>query len=384
MLKTRGVAWAAVAALLSVGCQQPAQQQGARVEPTTATAERRDIVGYLRFDGEVVIPPAAQAEVMPRYRAPVEKIEVEVGQRVNRGQTLVTLAIPDAQAMIDQARLNLRSAEQALAQARAQYDTELRAARQELEQAREAERASRRFAQDDVVGTDLQAATEARQLAEARVRSAEAEVNRAVSPYQIQVDAAREALQEAQAGARIANIRSPIAGTVMAINVQPGELLEDAARPVATVVDLDQAVVHIPLGGEAPEELTEGRDVKLVFVEIPNEEFEGRVDRITTLPAEANAGLRRVAVVTFTNRDGLIKPGIGRAMVLIEVGEVKDVLTVPVEAVGRDGDGRAVVRVQRDGQWATTVVEAGLTDLTYIEIRSGLQPGEIVQVPYGT
>ena len=96
--------------------------------PKPAAVVRRDIVGLIPVNGEVIAPPSARADVMSPYRAPVDKVETSVGARVHRGDVLVVLSFPDIQAAVEQARVSVKSAETAYANAAKQYDDAIRAA----------------------------------------------------------------------------------------------------------------------------------------------------------------------------------------------------------------------------------------------------------------
>jgi multidrug efflux pump subunit AcrA (membrane-fusion protein) len=59
-------------------------------------------------------------------------------------------------------------------------------------------------------------------------------------------------------------------------------------------------------------------------------------------------------------------------------GRAEGVALVPVEALRELEPGKYAVFVMEDGQPRLRTVEVGLTDLTYAEITSGLDVGEVV------
>jgi multidrug efflux pump subunit AcrA (membrane-fusion protein) len=60
-------------------------------------------------------------------------------------------------------------------------------------------------------------------------------------------------------------------------------------------------------------------------------------------------------------------------------GHAQNVMIVPVEAVRVLSPGEYAVFVQNsDGELELRPVEVGLSDLTFIEIKSGLEVGEVV------
>jgi RND family efflux transporter MFP subunit len=202
----------------------------------------------------------------------------------------------------------------------------------------------------------------------------------ALAPYQQRLEAAQAAFREAQAGRKFAMIRSPIDGTVLALNARPGLVIgDDRQTPVATIVDLDKLQVHAMLNADEASSVRPGTPVTLSFRELPGQPFEGKVTRITTEPAGPLGGQRYVAIIEFQNTQGLVKPGM-TASVSVRVAEARNVPAVPSGAVHRDKTGRPVVEVLKNGRWQRVVVEPGLSDGRYTAIRSGLNDGETVKV----
>ncbi|MEO7453326.1 MAG: efflux RND transporter periplasmic adaptor subunit, partial [Fimbriimonadales bacterium] len=272
------------AALLAAGCSK---------EPTSATAERRDVVGMETYDSELITPLTDQAAVMPTYRAPVEQVMATVGASVNKGDVLVQLSFPSADAAYQQAQANVKAAESNLEQARSQYDEVVDQWQKQVLQLRKA-----RAAGEPV--DDFELASAERELADAqKVR------NRAIAPYSEALVQAQQVMNDTKAGAKMASIRAPITGTVLEINAQPGqEVGADRDERIAFIVDLEALEVHVRIPSDA--KIEEGDKFFLKFKDIPNEDFEGTVSKVSTLAGEAGV---RNAVVQFQNSMGLVKPG---------------------------------------------------------------------------
>lgn len=363
--------------------------------PRTAVVAERDVIVYLPLTGQVVAPPSARAEIRAPYRAPVERVLASVGQRVGAGDVLVELSHPTAQAAYKQARRELEAARIEYQAAYRQHSVAVAAAEKALaaarageQQAREREAAQETAPEEGTIairepGTELADAVAARIEAERALLQARADRAAALVPYRQRLEAAQQALREAQAGQKEALIRSPIAGTVLALNAQPGqEIGVDPKTPVALVVDLSKVQVHAEMSAEEAASVQPGMSAVLTFAEMPGEEFEGRVARITSRPPRPLRGERQVAIIEFQNTQGLAKPEM-KASVSIRLGQALKAVTVPRNAVGRDPQGRSVVEVLRDGRWEKVVVEPGLSDGRYTVIRSGLNVGETVKVPPG-
>jgi multidrug efflux pump subunit AcrA (membrane-fusion protein) len=361
--------------------------------PETNTVVRRDITVTLPLEGEVVAPPSARADIMAPYRAPVARVFASVGDRVSKGDVLVELSYPSAQAGYAQARQELQAARQAHQSARQQYDDALTEARKRLEQARATERQARQAASTTTSAAagaeppaapaepavSLSQATQARIDAEQAVLQAEADLEAALTPYQQRLEAAEAAFQAAQSGRKMAQIKSPIYGTVLALNARPGqEIGADAKTPVAVVVDLGDLQVHAPADAN---ETAVHPDAPVTFTldKLPGQQFEGQVERVTSQPAKALQGDRHLAIIEFENKEGLAKPEM-KAHVEVIVSKTHDALAVPSDAVDRDASGRPTVQVLRNGRWQKVVVQPGLSDGQYTAIRSGLEANETIRV----
>ena len=363
--------------------------------PEPAKVVQRDIVGLVPVSGEVVVPPNARADVYAPFQSPVEKVHVTVGQKVSRGDVLVELSYASAEIALEQARQQVKAAETSYANARNQYGANLKAAQHQLDLARAAEKQARQPAsttftpEGGAISVETPAAAEsaaqARIAAEQAVEHARIELDASLLPLKTQLDQAREIYQQARSGARIANIKAPISGTILAINVRPGEQIpEKQKEPVATIVDLGELQVHAELKPEQASGVKPGTDVALTFLDMPNKQFEGKVKQITTRMDSKLAGLVKeqeyVAIVEFTNDEGLVKPDTKVQQAALKTGEVKQATAVPIGALDHDKTGRPTVKVLRNGQWTPVVVEAGITDGEFVQVKTGVRPGETVQV----
>src|SRR5579871_5592057 len=103
-----GVLWGVIGLLIVAGLGAWAWFA---TRPRPAIVTRRDIVGQIPLTGQILVPPSARADVPTPFRARVDRVAATVGERVRRGDVLVQLAVPDAQAYRDQTRAALRAAE---------------------------------------------------------------------------------------------------------------------------------------------------------------------------------------------------------------------------------------------------------------------------------
>lgn len=366
-----------LAILLAIGCKS-GPYSSSPTEVSSAKAVRQDLVGYAFFEGKVVTPPGAQAVVASPYDIALGEVLVSQGKRIGRGTTIATMQLPDLKASVDQGGLRLKAAQSSYAAAKALNEAPVREAERALVEARMAEKQAR----DDVQAggsSDLVAATEVRKMAEAAGQAAKAAMNALVLLEKQDVDMAMEYLKDARAGARIANIRTPISGTVVTLDAKPG-LVVKAQQTLATIIDLAairiQGVVH-----PDQKDLVKRGDEVLIALEGANSDpFNGVVKEVSILPpSEGQASQGYLAVIDFNNEKGWVLPGTMIKRLGVKTGMVKDVLVVPAGAV-TSKDGKSTVLVQKGAEWIATEVTIGLTDGAVVEIKSGLNEGDVVKV----
>ncbi|CAN5546435.1 macrolide transporter subunit MacA [soil metagenome] len=349
--------------------------------PTSAKAETRDIVGYdMLQDAKLFIPPSAEAVIYPRYSGPVEQVMTSVGQRVSRNDVLIQLNFPNAKAAYDQAQQAVRDAETAYKKAEISYSDPVKQADTALTDARAAERAAREQALTSGDGTALADATAQRKSMESAVATAKLERKGNLQSYQDQIDMARDAMQQAKSGVKLGSVKSPISGTVTMLNVKAGQTIGSSSTdPIAKVVDLGAIKVKAIVPATSSPKVEEGKNVTISFTEITDQAFEGKVSRVQVLPSNGKGPLTEVTI-DFRNDEGQIKDGFHVRWVGVKVGEQKDVLAVPANAIKTDSTGKPTVMVLDGTDWKPRVVETGLSDGQYTQIKSGLKEGETVQV----
>lgn len=366
--------------LALVGCDKPGVTVAGTnsTEPTTAKVVRQDLVGYAFFEGKVVTPPGAQATVVSPYDVALGEVLVSQGKRIGRGTTIATMQFPDLKASVDQAEMNLKSAQSSYAAAKAQYEAPVREAERTLSEARLAERQAR---QDVQAGgsSDLVAATESRKMAEAAVQSAKAAMNSQVLPEKQAVDIAAEYLKDARAGARVANIKAPISGTVVTLDAKPG-LVVKSKQTLATIVDLGAIRIQGIASPEQKDWVKPGVEVLIALEGANSDPFNGVVKEVSILPpAEGQASQGYLAVIDFNNEKGWVLPSTTLKRLGVRTGSAKEVLVVPAGAV-ETKDGKSTVMVQKGSEWVSTTVTIGLTDGAVVEIKSGLNERDVVKV----
>jgi RND family efflux transporter MFP subunit len=217
-----------------------------------------------------------------------------------------------------------------------------------------------------------------KQLEEARAR---AEVARAA------VDAAQGRLAQHDAsasglprGGAAFQIRSPIAGSLVAIHVAPGESVEDGER-LFTVVDASRVWLHADVfeGDIAAVERAQRASFRVDGVPQPFVIAPPDGARVT-IGHLVDEKTRTVPLIFELSNPGQ-RLRIGSfATVWIERGDAVRALAVPESAIVDDA-GRKVAYVQVGGeQFERRVLALGIRSAGWVEVRTGLAAGDRVVV----
>jgi RND family efflux transporter MFP subunit len=227
-------------------------------------------------------------------------------------------------------------------------------------------------------GLDAAVALATAQLAEAQ--RAYEKVNDGPDPDEVtkaelQVAAAEAELASAQRNLDMAVIEAPFAGTVMEISANPGDEVTGA---FLTLADLSVAQLEISLDETDADKIAVGHPVEVVFDTYPDDLYTGTVVQVdprlsTEFGLATVEGLVQLDGDSF---DGLLL-GMNASVDVIS-GRAEGVALVPVEALRELEPDEYAVFVMEDGQPRLRTVEVGLMDLTFAEIKSGLEVGEIV------
>lgn len=348
-------------------------------------AARREITQVVKASGEV--RARVSVDLSAHVVAKIERLYVEEGDAVAAGQAFAELeketfqaAVQSAQAQLGQARTGVRQAEVDLA------DAEVRLAR------------ARRLAAEGIVAEEELDAAQLRResaelgLAEARDRVANAQANLAK---------ARDDLGKT-------TIYSPIAGRVVDLNAEEGEvvvsgMMNNPATKIATVADLaellaeldvdENEIVHVELGQavEATVDAVRDRTFHGRVVEVGSSGYtrpgqgDVRFFRVKALLEDADPRLRpgmslRAEIAVASHEDALVVPiqAVTERDLEAEEGEEGEGATAPVAGRATDGEQVQVVFVVEEGLARRREVETGLSTVTEVEVLSGLTAGETV------
>jgi membrane fusion protein (multidrug efflux system) len=196
-----------------------------------------------------------------------------------------------------------------------------------------------------------------------------------------ELDAAAQALRDAQARAELARvrldlrrIRAPFAGVLGFRQVSPGALVQPGDA-IVTLDALDSLRADFPVPETQLALLAPGTPVTGQTAAFPGRTFSGELLLIDTRVDPLTRAV--TAQARFDNRDRVLKPGM--LLTLNVPARARDALFVPEAALLPENARQYVWRV--DGGIATRVeVQTGVRQQGDVEIVAGLAAGDIVVV----
>lgn len=164
-------------------------------------------------------------------------------------------------------------------------------------------------------------------------------------------------------------------GVITSFDIKEGDFTT-IGKAVATITDYEILEVDIKINEYDIRNVSEGSTVE-VYVNALDKTYEGEITYIDRNATVDNGVSYFKSEVNFVAEEDV------RCGMSVEVrnytANEKDVLTVPSEAVKAKEDGTAYVMVKNpDGTQSEQVVETGISDGAYIEIKSGLSEGQTI------
>jgi RND family efflux transporter MFP subunit len=344
---------------------------------------------------------------------------VDIGDRIERGQVLAKVDVPDLEKQVQKCNAALAQAQARVKQMQAHVtsaEADLKAAEagvvlaEATQKSRVAELAFRQKQFDrmkqlfhersiderlvDEHQERRDAAKEAERAARAGIDNANAQVaamqakieqaKADVLEAQAEVLVAQADLEKAQVMVQFATIVAPFKGVITHRSFFPGDYVRAATEgashlPLLTLERTDRmrVVVHVP-DRDVP--YTDPGDPAEVELDaLPGEKFSGKVSRIAS---SEDPGTRLMHIeIDLPNPTGKICQGMyGRVKIILQKS---DLLSVPSACLaGRADDGKATVFVVRDGHARRVQVRISEDNGVKVGIVSGLKAGdEVVNHP---
>ncbi len=383
---------------------------GKREKPipiTTETAIRKTIVQTVSATGK--IQPEVEVKISPEVAGEIIELPVEDGMRVKKADLLVKIKPDSYKALLEQQEAAISAAKATNLQQKATM----------MKTEHDFKRAEDLFNKKLISEQEYNAAQAAYDVAKNTYESSLHEIERA----QAGSSQARDQLSKT-------TIYSPIDGTVTILNSKLGERLvatgQFAGTEVMRVADLGHMEARVDVNENDVVNVKIGDKAEIKIDAYGDRRFKGTVYQIGNTGKTTGAGTQEEVTnfevkIRIEDHDVVLKPALS-CTADIQTNEVKDVVAVPMQAVTirtgesnlspeeiekkrqkvaqRDkGDNNAefvneraekaaqkeereklakVVFLKKGNKAQIVKVTTGISDDTYTEIKSGIQPGDEV------
>jgi HlyD family secretion protein len=374
---------------------------------TTEKAVRKTILQTVSATGKV--QPETEVKISPEVAGEIIELPVEDGMSIKKGDLLVKVKPDSYKALLEQQEAAISSAKATNLQQKATM----------MKTEQDIKRAEDMFAKKTISVQEYNAAQAAYGVAKNTYESSLHEIERA----QAGSSQARDALSKT-------TVYSPIDGTVTILNSKLGERIvatgQFAGTEVMRVADLEHMQAVVDVNENDVPNVKIGDKARVKIDAYGDRKFNGTVAQIANTGKTTGTGTQEEVTnfevkINLDRENVLLRPGLS-ATADIETNMVKDAVAVPMQAVTiRTGDSNLspeeiekkkqkaadrnkgdnsadyvnerqekqaqkeereklakVVFLKKSGKAQIVKVITGISDDTYMEIKSGIQPGDEV------
>jgi HlyD family secretion protein len=372
--------WAILAAIVVLVFVVARSSTRDTVEVRIAPVTRQNLISSVSTNGKV--EPIDEFQAYAPAPGVIAKVYVQVLQKVKVGDPLLKMDDSDAVAKLAAANATLRTAEAILHDMEQGGSQEehialtgdlARAQQQQLQATRDLSALKQLELKGAASASEVVAAEQRLQAANTSVLSFQMRNTQRYSAadkarVEAQVADARAALAAAQSGYAGFNIRTPKAGTVYSIPVEPYDFVK-AADPLVSVADLNKIQIHAYFDEPDIGKLAVGQAVKITWDAKPTQTWHGHISIPPT--SVITYGTRNVGecIITVDDARGDLLPNTN-VLVIVTTAQRTNALSIPREALHTEG-GDFVYRVVNK-RLVRTPVQVGLVNQSRAEITGGL------------
>lgn len=320
-----------------------------------------------------VLKPAVQVNVGAQVNGQLRKLYVRQGDKVKKGQLLAEIDPTIQESDLNNAHAQLASAK---AQKLSAQATLLRY-RQELNR-------QRMMMRD---GSGVRSEFEQAQA------QYDAQVQQ-IAVSDAQIVQAEMAEKSAQANLSYTRIVAPIDGEVLGIVTREGQTIvsSQTAPTILVLANLDTMQVQTRISEADVQKIRPGQPLRFYVIANPEKRYSSTMGFVQPAPQEAleasgenrMGGNQQAMAVYYTgtfevpNAERELKTSM-TAQVFIQIAKAKNVLRVPVAALGQAQDTeRYAITTYENGKTRTRIIRIGINDRQYAEVLEGLTAGEQV------
>ena len=323
------------------------------------TVAKGEIYRNVTFDAE--LRPYKEIELHARATGYLDQIVVDAGDKVQEGQLIAELGVPELEFDLQNAEAGERRAKAGVESAAAAYE-ETRLTLTRLEAADKAQ-------PNLIAKQDLDTARLREQSAKAALNAAREEQNVAAA-----------STKRFQTLLNYTKITAPFEGVITRRYSDKGSLIQagtsSGSMPLVRLSQVDLLRVAFPVSVSYVASVKIG-DAALIRVPSLRREFQGQITRVSQKIETSTRTME--AQIDLPNPDHSLIAGI-YATVLLKVDRRNNALILPMEAVTREKSTTSVYLITAENKIESRNILTGTESPTHIEIVEGLSEGDLVMV----
>ncbi|MDM3181868.1 macrolide transporter subunit MacA [Citrobacter sp. Cf098] len=300
-----------------------------------------------------------KVDVGAQVSGQLKTLSVAIGDKVKKDQLLGVIDPEQAQNQIKEVEATLME----LRAQRLQAEAEWKLARVTLSRQQQLAKTQAVSQQDlDTAATEMA-------VKQAQIGAIDAQIKR----NQASLDTAKTNLDYTR-------IVAPMAGEVTQITTLQGQTVIAAqqAPNILTLADMSTMLVKAQVSEADVIHLQPGQKAWFTVLGDPQTRYEGTLKDVLPTPEKVNDAIFYYARFEIPNPKGILRLDM-TAQVHIQLTDVKNVLTIPLSALGDPiGNNRYNVRLLRNGETREREVVIGARNDTDVEIVKGLEEGDEV------
>jgi RND family efflux transporter MFP subunit len=375
LIVAAGIALPVLAGIIAYSFKdRPSATIATEIPSATVVAVKRGTIAHtLKLAGQ--FQPYQVVDVHAKVSGYIKHIYVDIGDKVQAGQTLAVLEVPELNAQLKgtvsqfgRSKDEITRAQHEVARAESEHSA-VHADYLRLLQASTAQPGL--IAQqelDNAQSKDLSTA--------AQIDAAKASVSGARQGADV-ADADRERVQDLN---DYTHVTAPLSGIIVwryadtGALIQAGTASDTQSRPLVKLSQSSLLRLRLPVPEDAVSYVHEGAEVN-VTVDAVHRTLVGKVVRFTRDVSLATGTME--TEIDVENNDLSLTPGM-YANTTLELERMNNVLLIPVQAVIRNGNQASVLMVDSGGRVQARNVALGIQGTTLVEVRSGLNEGDKV------
>ena len=314
------------------------------------------ITGNIRADQSVYLHAMEQGVV--------SSINVDIGDKVNRGQTIARLSNPLINLELKGAEIQLLEAQANLQGTKA--DLKMNQTKQKAAQSLY-DKIAAVYKKSTGLTTviELENAKRDAELADAYVEVAQANISRSMA----KIDAAKLTIESIKERLRMLSIVAPFSGVVTGRYVDKGAMVqnaltEDNAKPIVSISNIDPVRLILPIPESSISGIQKGDEVDIEFPSLAGQDIKATISRISKNldPASKTMEIQ----IDIPNKMGKIKTGM-YAKAKIKRSSSNTELSLPITAIYMKKDAPYVFVVV-DGIVEEIKLKKGLSGKDYFQV----------------